>query len=244
MKSGDFLKKDINVDALISEIRIEDHDYFRSSTPRYKRVREIFKNKPIGKILDLGCSPGHNAIILSRMGFEVIGIDLNDIYISKYNPGWFKEFDRITWDIEKKNLPFESDSFEYVIFSEVLEHVAIRHPKEIFQELKRVLKPGGMLYLTTPNVANLSYVLALLFGNNIFWNPEIFYGSTDRHNREYTHGEVRKLLKDSGFNNIIINFYSTWSNNKCFPLRIIGFLINNNFNNRVLDNTIEATAIK
>ena len=101
-----------------------------------------------------------------------------------------------------------------------------------------------MIYLTTPNVSNISYILALLTGDNIFWPPEIFYGSTDRHNREYTATEVKKLLNDSGFTNININFYSTWSNNKYFSVRKIQFLINKNFNNRLLDNTIEAIATK
>ncbi len=237
-------KKDLDVESLISEIRTEDHDYFKSSVPRYKRLKNFFQEKPAGKVLDLGCSPGHNAIILSRIGFEVLGIDLNDFYLPKYNPNWFNEFNRLTWNIEDKNLPFESNSFDYVIFTEVLEHIAIKHPKEIFQEIRRVLKPNGFLYITTPNVACFSNMLTLLLGDNIFWKPIMFYGSTDRHNREYTWKEVRDILLEAGFKTMIFKFFTTWSNNKKYPLNIISFLIKTNLNSRLIDNTIEVIIIK
>lgn len=178
------------------------------------------------------------------MGFHVTGLDLNDQWIPLYNPQWFKEFDRIICDIEKNPIPFESNSFDYVIFTEVLEHVAIKHPKEILEEIVRILKPDGILYLTTPNVSNLSYILTLLVGNNIFWDPEIFYGSLDRHNREYTWKEVKKILLESGFMDVKLSFFSTWSNNKGLPLSIIRLIISKNFNNRLIDNTIEAFGIK
>ena len=46
-------------------------------------------------------------------------------------------------------LPFEDNYFDSVLMTEVLEHVA--SPESVFQEISRVLKPGGTLYLTTPS---------------------------------------------------------------------------------------------
>ncbi len=63
---------------ILPEVTKEKMDYFKSSIPRYERITSFFNNKPIGNILDIGCSPGHNAIMLSRMGFRVTGLDLND----------------------------------------------------------------------------------------------------------------------------------------------------------------------
>ena len=58
---------------------------------------------------------------------------------------------------------------------------------------------GGTLFLSTPNVCNISNVAALLNGANIFWRPEQFYGSLDRHNREFVPAEVRDTLREAGF---------------------------------------------
>jgi SAM-dependent methyltransferase len=71
-------------------------------------------------------------------------------------------------------------------------------------EMNRVLKPGGHVVLTTPNIAALRGIAAILQG----YHPGFFHayikpsdsGFVDaRHNREYTPGEVHKLLEASGF---------------------------------------------
>lgn len=54
-------------------------------------------------------------------------------------------------------------------------------------------------FFSTPNVCNVSNVVSLLKGNNIFWDSDIFYGDTDRHNREFTPREVRSLFESNGF---------------------------------------------
>jgi 2-polyprenyl-3-methyl-5-hydroxy-6-metoxy-1,4-benzoquinol methylase len=102
-------------------------------------------------------------------------------------------------DIEKEPLPYPDHTFDALVFTEVLEHVAIKSPAELLQEFRRVLLPGGILIFSTPNVCNLSNVIALLRGKNIFWPMEMFYGSLDRHNREWTPGEVELLFQDAGF---------------------------------------------
>lgn len=186
--------------------------YFGSSIVRYKHLLSFFKDKERGRVLDLGCSPGHNTMILTKLGFDVIGIDLNKFYLKKYNPNWLDKFNLIISDVEKVRLPFEDNTFNYVIFTEVLEHIAITNPVVIFNDIHRVLKPGGLLYLSTPNVANWSNLLSLLSNKNIFWSPEIFYGSLDRHNREYTSEEVIQMLHDAGFAKTTLDYYNCHSN--------------------------------
>ena len=98
----------------------------------------------------------------------------------------------------KGAVTFSDSTFDGAIFTEVLEHIAIADPVSVIKEIARVLKPGATLLLTTPNVCNLANLIALAQGNNIFWAPEIFYGSTDRHNREYTPAEVVATVMRSG----------------------------------------------
>lgn len=235
---------------LMEELRAEilndrEKAYFDGSKTRYELLANYFQNKEKSMILDLGCSPGHGTMLLTRLGNKVVGVDLNKIYIKKYNPDWLGTFSLLIADMEESFLPFKDESFDHVIFTEVLEHIAIRRPEEIFREIRRVLKPTGTLYLTTPNIANWSNVLALVKNKNIFWSTDIFYGGVDRHNREWTSEELWALLSNSGFLNIRISFYNTISNwsahlssrwQKITKLRVPQI--------RILNNTILAIATK
>jgi ubiquinone/menaquinone biosynthesis C-methylase UbiE len=52
-----------------------------------------------------------------------------------------------------ESLPLESASFDYILLSEVIEHLAA--PEKVIQEAARVLRPGGRLLVTTPNYRSL-----------------------------------------------------------------------------------------
>jgi hypothetical protein len=61
-----------------------------------------------------------------------------------------------------------------------------------------VLRPGGTVIVTTPNVARLENVARLIAGENLY-DPYSGYGAYGRHNREYTLAELRQLLEHAGF---------------------------------------------
>jgi 2-polyprenyl-3-methyl-5-hydroxy-6-metoxy-1,4-benzoquinol methylase len=178
--------------------------YFQVSVKRYEHYLAAAMNLERGaKILDVGNAPGHVGIGLHLLGFEVTGINLNREWRATYpSPEWLHKLNVRECDIENEQLPFADDSFDAVYFTEVLEHIAITDPAKVCAELRRVLKTDGLLLLSTPNVCNISNVHALLNGKNIFWDPEIFYGSTDRHNREYTPAETERVLETAGFERI------------------------------------------
>lgn len=101
-------------------------------------------------------------------------------------------------DIEREPLPYASGSFQGVLCCEVLEHLTT-NPTAMLAEIHRVLKPNGWLIVTTPNVARLNSILALLHGRNVYDPYELVFGPTWRHNREYTSREVGELLGANGF---------------------------------------------
>ncbi len=205
--------------ALLDEVQAELKDvgqniveYFETSRPRYEYTLSLALEQNGGRVLDLGCSPGHLSMALVKAGFDVQGIDLNAVWLAKYAPGWPERLRITHTNIEQDPMPFPSDSFDLVIFTEVLEHIAITDPCVVLGEIRRVLSPGGRMLLSTPNVANLSNVVALIHGENVFWPPEIFYGSVDRHNREYTPSELLRLVERAGFAQCALGYMNTWSN--------------------------------
>ncbi|MGD9883446.1 glycosyltransferase [Reyranella sp.] len=103
-------------------------------------------------------------------------------------------------NVETQSLPFADGAFDVVFALEILEHLAI-DPLFFFQQISRVLKPSGLLVLSTPNIASHRGVAKVLrneapYSFGLFVPTGGVYG---RHNREYTAGEVAQLGKAAGF---------------------------------------------
>ena len=176
-------------------------EYFDVSVKRYVHYLAACLSLPRGaRILEVGGAPGHVSIGLHLAGFDLASINLNELWRETYpDPEWPGRLGVLEHDVEKSGLPFPDRSFDGVLFTEVLEHVAINDPVNTLREIRRVLIPGGLLILSTPNVCNISNIFALARGINVFWTPDLFYGSLDRHNREYTPAEVRTAVEAAGF---------------------------------------------
>lgn len=101
------------------------------------------------------------------------------------------------FNIEQDVFPFESQSFDAVLFCEIIEHL-LNDPCAVLREIKRVLRPGGALILTTPNIDRLENVARLIVGANIY-DPYSGHGPYGRHNREYNKHELFLLLNYLGF---------------------------------------------
>jgi len=141
----------------------------RFSDALYSRQREIERSSkrfmrqmvPRGRpltVLDIGCGTGLNASILREMGHSVVGVDLSPVAIEKFTELGFEGH---VCDIAE-GMPFAHDRFDMVYASEVIEHVS---DTEFFlAELARVLKPNGLLMLSTPNSAFWPFRLAGLLG--------------------------------------------------------------------------------
>ena len=63
------------------------------------------------------------------------------------------------FNIEMEQFPYDDDSFDVVLFCEIIEHLTA-DPIASLREIKRVLRPDGVLVLTTPNAARNMYALA------------------------------------------------------------------------------------
>lgn len=103
------------------------------------------------------------------------------------------------YNLEKEPAPYADDTFDGVVLMEVLEHFTV-DPMYALVELNRIIKPGGFLFLTTPNIASW-----VSLKNLINWHTPYIYGlferhhNPDRHNREYTVIEVERMAQAAGF---------------------------------------------
>jgi SAM-dependent methyltransferase len=114
------------------------------------------------------------------------------------------------FDVERDEFPFDDATFDVVTCLEVLEHLAI-DPMAMMAEINRVLRPGGLLVLTTPNAIRTANAVNMLLGEQpCGWNPYNGFDS-NRHNREYTPREIERLLEASGLPPAEVSTFGTKS---------------------------------
>lgn len=181
----------------LTKERGADPAYFNFHRGRFsfllKKLAELYS--PGMKFLDIGSFEGYLLLGAKLIGYDSAGVDLEK-YASALSPLCQKYgLDNRAGDL-RNPLPFADDSFELILFSEVLEHFDF-HPLPFFRELKRVLKPGGKIIITTPNLCRLNNCLSLIFDQSINWDIKENYHE-NVHRREFTRAEIAWLLKESG----------------------------------------------
>jgi SAM-dependent methyltransferase len=133
-----------------------------------------------GRIIDPAAGPGLFPDLVRRFRGQEVEV-----------PAFF--------NLETEPAPYPDASFDGVILTEVLEHFAF-DPMACMAELNRIVKPGGFLFLTTPNLASWVALYHLLHHET----PYLFgvferHHTSNRHNREYTVREVGRLAEAAGF---------------------------------------------
>jgi 2-polyprenyl-3-methyl-5-hydroxy-6-metoxy-1,4-benzoquinol methylase len=113
------------------------------------------------EVLDVGCGSGANSLRLAQKGHRVHGVDVSEIAIRHYCS---HGFDGRVADVEV-GLDYPAASFDCVFCSEVIEHMT--SPGIVASEMNRILKPGGLLVISTPNSAFWLYRLLGLFGYTV-----------------------------------------------------------------------------
>ena len=116
------------------------------------------------------------------------------------------------FNVETDPLRYPDDHFDVILFCEVVEHLT-NDPLAALMEIRRVLKPGGKLILSTPNSASARNILKIVTGKSVY-DRYSAYGPYGRHNREYTKGEMERLLDAVGF-----SVETAFTANVLFPRR-------------------------
>jgi len=144
--------------------------------------------EPNNTVLDLGCNNGVLGIKLKHNNNIIDGVDINNKYFKKAKPYYRHLY---TQDLSKPLIL--KHKYNYIVLSDILEHLP--HPDYLLNQLSKLLKPGGKIIVSLPNIARLEIRIKLLFG--IFdYSPGIL--SPD-HLRFFTKDSAIKLLNNSGF---------------------------------------------
>jgi SAM-dependent methyltransferase len=108
-----------------------------------------------------------------------------------------------TCDLSQTGLPYEDAFCDVVNFSECLEHLNF-NPLPVIKEFHRVLKPDGLVIVTTPNATRIGKRLSFLLGHNVFADLDTLCNGDiySVHFREYSLNELCRLIEWSGFRTI------------------------------------------
>ena len=116
--------------------------------------RYLFAEKLVsGKtVLDAACGEGYGSALLARQAESVTGLDIDEAAVSHANQKYAGEkISFFAGSIDR--LPFPDDSFDVVVSFETIEHVDEKMQEAFLKEIRRVLKKGGSVILSTPNKA-------------------------------------------------------------------------------------------
>lgn len=146
------------------------------------------------RVLDVGCGEGRFAAELLRVGALVVGIDVAEEPLARAR-ALAPELDLRLVDGEGRwGLP--DASFDVVWAGEVIEHVA--DTAGWLSELRRVLRSGGSLLLSTPTHERLT-LLGLALSKRSF---AAHFDPRGEHLRYYTRGTLSRLIEDFGFERV------------------------------------------
>ncbi|HUS05643.1 MAG TPA: methyltransferase domain-containing protein [Bryobacteraceae bacterium] len=186
-------------------------DYVQTHLTRLAKTLELTpRAEPGDRILEMGAYLQITPALKTRLGYS----EVRGCY---YGPAGKSDHRSVTsadgetfscdvdlFDAEKDPFPYPDEHFATVLCCELIEHLP-SDPMHMMGEINRILKPGGRLVLTTPNIGSVRAIAAIVQGYHPGFFPAYIRPSRPgeeveaRHNREYTPREIAELLRDSGF---------------------------------------------
>ena len=129
------------------------------------------------KIIDLGCGEGILVEEYRRKGFDISGLDLN--FQSKF----VKKGSLLNPRLPKNN-------YDIILCLDVIEHLHFHEQKNAINNMAKMLKPGGKLFITIPNLAHFASRFTFLFLGKLLRTSKI-----ERHVGDRSINEYLQLLK-------------------------------------------------
>lgn len=146
-------------------------------------------------ILDVGCGSGELGNRLKKQNnVQVYGIEINKKAFKKAE----QKLDKVYHgNIETMHMPFEKETFDYIILGDVLEHLI--NPKTILKKLFTYLNNSGSIIITVPNVKYWRTTKSLIFKDE--WEYQDWGILDFTHLRFFTKKSLINLTRKLGFHN-------------------------------------------
>jgi len=171
-----------------------------------RRARKIINElnlKEGDRIIDIGCGDGFYLYLLSNLPIKLnlVGFDYDQIVLTNARKNLASKKIKLVQG-SATDMPFKSGEFAKAIMTEVLEH--IDDDEKALNEVFRILKPKGVLFLTVPNYRfpflwdPINWLLQNIFGTHIE-GTGFLAGIWARHLRLYKKEDLERIIKKSGF---------------------------------------------
>jgi SAM-dependent methyltransferase len=148
-----------------------------------------------GHFLDIGCGSGEYLHFMKARGWDVKGVEPSSFGAAQ---GKREGLNVVHGTLHDARFP--DNSFDYIRSNHSFEHMP--NPAEVLVEIRRILKPGGKLFLGIPNIESIPY---RLFGR--YW----WYLGIPVHTFSYGTSNISALLRRSGFHIEIVHYQSNYS---------------------------------
>lgn len=166
-----------------------NHNISLITIKRYHELLDVFESyKKTNKILDIGCGDGYFLREAKNRGWQVYGTEYTD---DAFEIGKQKGIIMHQGILDPEN--YNANEFDIITSFEVIEH--INNPQPEIHNIKKILRPGGLFYVTTPNFNSVSRFLAKKAWNIICYPEHLSY---------YTTGSMNRFLKNEGFKKVKI----------------------------------------
>jgi len=153
-------------------------------------LRQVLRHLPLdGRVLDIGCGSGHLLGRLSGHAGYRAGVELSTVAAKSAN----RHADEVVMASIEDELPFAPDSFDVVVCADILEHLA--DPASGLDTAARLCRPGGVVIISVPNVANWEARLRLLRG---VWRYEATGLFDSGHLRFLTQATLLAMVRECG----------------------------------------------
>lgn len=198
-------KESSAVQNLVQSLVPADDFYLKTHTKRLIRTLEVLlEEDPSGSVFEVGTSnliPIALQTLAPSLTIEATHLSslplVSDFVCSLGNES--RQIRVYNLNIERMKLPIEDETYDFVICTEVIEHME-RDPMFMMSELNRVMKPRAKLILTTPNILSSRAIYKMLHGYDpYFYMQYRKSGGEDRHNYEYSVSSIKQVVESAGF---------------------------------------------
>ncbi len=170
------------------------HSHYERKQIKYDDWLDLFE-RAISKcktpIIDLGCGSGNDTLYLIEKGKEVIPCDYSQNAIKNIQNN-FPEVDRVECFDMTKGLPFENNFTDIIISDLSLHYFTEEKTFEILEEIKRVLKPNGILIFRVNSVRDVNHGA----GEGIEIEPHLYETEDGRFKRFFDADDIRRFFSD------------------------------------------------